>query len=163
MGGLVQDFSIRPATSGDSEQILGCLREAFEPFQADYTESAFAATVLSPEALRKRFSEMEILVACRGDAPVIGTISYCAANDEGRIRGMAVSPALQGTGVALALLMRAQSSLQRLNCRVVTLDTTAPLCRAIAFYERNGFERTGDVASFFGMELLIYRKELLPK
>jgi hypothetical protein len=27
------------------------------------------------------------------------------------------------------------------------------------FYERNGFRRTEEVAAFFGMELLAYRKQ----
>jgi hypothetical protein len=34
------------------------------------------------------------------------------------------------------------------------------LKRAIRFYERNGFRRTGEVSQFYGMELIAYRKAL---
>jgi hypothetical protein len=42
----------------------------------------------------------------------------------------------------------------------VTLDTTAPLVRAIRFYERNGYARSGAVSNFYGMQLYEYRKVL---
>src|SRR5262249_29977268 len=47
-----------------------------------------------------------------------------------------------------------------LGCRTVTLDTTGVLRKAMRFYEKNGFRATGEVSSFFGMELFGYRKEL---
>src|SRR5262249_16302573 len=46
------------------------------------------------------------------------------------------------------------------GCVRITLDTTAPLERAVAFYERNGFARTGRVRDFFGMPLHEYGKTL---
>jgi hypothetical protein len=42
----------------------------------------------------------------------------------------------------------------------VTLDTTAPLVRAIRFYERHGYVRSGAVTDFFGMPLYEFRKGL---
>ena len=42
----------------------------------------------------------------------------------------------------------------------MTLCTTRPLQRAIRFYEKNGFHATGEVSSFFGMDLLSYRKDI---
>jgi ribosomal protein S18 acetylase RimI-like enzyme len=73
---------------------------------------------------------------------------------------MAVRPEPQGRGVAVALLRQAESDLRQLHCASVTLDTTSLLSRAMRFYERGGFRRTGQTASFFGMELLAYQKEL---
>jgi hypothetical protein len=48
------------------------------------------------------------------------------------------------------------------GCSFATLDTTAPLARAIRFYERNGYVRSGVIADFFGMALFEYRKQLQP-
>ena len=43
-------------------------------------------------------------------------------------------------------------------CTRITLDTTEPLQRAIHFYEKNNYRRTGKVTDFFGMLLIEYAK-----
>jgi ribosomal protein S18 acetylase RimI-like enzyme len=73
---------------------------------------------------------------------------------------MAVRPAWEGFGVAERLLNQVESELRELHCSAITLDTTRPLQRAIRFYEKHGFRPTGEIASFFGMDLFAYRKEL---
>lgn len=157
---MEKTYSIRRATPDDAPGILDCLRRAFEPYRESYTAPAFTDTVLTPEALQKRQSEMRILVAADATNRIIGTIAYKASTGEGHIRGMAVLPEHQGCGVARALLGQAESDLRALHCRSVTLDTTRPLSRAMRLYERSGFRRTGEIASFFGMELFGYQKEL---
>lgn len=157
---IPKDFSVRRATLADGAEILQCLKEAFAPYRCQYTELAFSDTVLTPETLRKRFSETQVLVAVDDSGQVIGTIAYHVANGEGHIRGMAVRPERQGCGVAEYLLERVEGDLCELRCQAITLDTTEPLQRAIRFYEKNGFRRTGEIASFFGMELFAYRKAL---
>jgi putative acetyltransferase len=74
---------------------------------------------------------------------------------------MGVVPASQGAGVADQLLEAIESELKVAGCSLVTLDTTAPLARAIRFYERHGYVRSGAVSDFFGMPLYEYRKVLL--
>lgn len=157
---MEKTYSIRRATPDDASGILDCLRQAFEPYRESYTRQAFTDTVLTPEAYEKRRSEMRILVAVDATNRVIGTIAYRASHGEGHIRGMAVRPEHQGSGVAGALLGQAESDLRELHCKSVTLDTTRPLSRARHFYERSGFRRRGEIASFFGMELFAYQKEL---
>ncbi len=49
---------------------------------------------------------------------------------------------------------------QALGCARITLDTTEPLQRAMRFYERNGYQRTGHVGNFFDMPLIEYAKLL---
>jgi len=78
----------------------------------------------------------------------------------GHIRGMAVLPDYQGKGAADQLLHAAEAALRAAGCTRVTLDTTAPLQRAIRFYERNGYRATGHVSDFYGMELFEYEKDL---
>ena len=55
----------------------------------------------------------------------------------------------------------AESTLAKDGCSVISLDTTAPLERAIRFYEGNGFQRTGKVTDFFGMPLYEYAKKII--
>lgn len=153
-------FWVRRARGDDSQGILDCLRQAFAPYQRSYTPDAFADAVLTLEALQTRMSEMQLLVAVDAYNRVIGTIAYRASNGQGHLRGMAVRPEKQWCGVAIALLVRAESDLLSLRCRSVTLNTTRPLSRAMHLYERTGFRRTGEIGSFFGMELVKYRKQL---
>jgi ribosomal protein S18 acetylase RimI-like enzyme len=62
--------------------------------------------------------------------------------------------------VAKSLLDRAESDLRKLGCHIMTLCTTKPLQRAIHFYEKNGFHASGEVGSFFGMDLVSYGKDI---
>lgn len=73
---------------------------------------------------------------------------------------MAVVPGLQGSGVAAALLQAAETELRENGCLWATLDTAAPLMRAIRFYPRHGFAPSGRASDFFGMPLYEYRKAL---
>lgn len=152
--------AVRFATLADSRGILECLAQAFAPYRDQYSQGAFLDTVLTAERLRRRLSEMRILVAQDGSGCVAGTVAYKIEGGEGHIRGMAVRPASQGAGVAGCLLGRVEADLRVAGCKWVALDTTRPLIRAICFYERNGFRPTEAISSFFGMELVGYRKEL---
>src|SRR5262249_47204743 len=97
---------IRKATNSDSEGILCCLRDSFEPLRASYTPDAFLDTVLTPATVRQRLADMTVLVAIDAEGEVIGTISYALlSRDEGHIRGMAVRPDWQRFGVAQRLLV----------------------------------------------------------
>jgi GNAT superfamily N-acetyltransferase len=73
---------------------------------------------------------------------------------------MAVRPEWQGAGVAAQLLRRVESELRERKCSRVSLDTTEPLRRAMRFYERNGYQRSGNVKDFFGMVMMEYIKKL---
>ena len=104
---------------------------------------------------------MTILVAEHAGM-IVGTIGYEAgAHGEGHLRGMAVRRSAQGGGLAERLLSAAEGALRDAGCDRVTLDTTRPLTRAIAFYERHGYAPTGLSQDFFGMELVEYEKRLL--
>ena len=154
-------FAIRPATSSDAAGILACLAAAFEPYRSNYTPQAFADTVLAPATLARRLKEMVIFVAADDSGRILGTIACSiVGSGEGHLRGMAVLPSLQGAGVAARLLEYAESYFLENNCTRISLDTTAPLQRAIRFYERSGFQPSGKVQDFFGMPLFEYAKTL---
>lgn len=154
-------FTLREAARADAPGILGCLAEAFEPYRHAYTTGAFADTVLTAEALERRFGCMTILVATVAGESVVGTISWSRTrNDEGHLRGMAVRSAWQGCGVASQLLALAEAMLRAEGCRRAALDTTEPLTRAMAFYRRHGYSSTGRTEDFFGMPLHEFAKDL---
>ena len=154
-------FSIRRATAGDVEQILDCLQKAFHPFRGDYTDAAFADTVLAPDTIHQRLATMAVFVASGGDDALLGTIA-CNVRDngEGHIRGLAVRPEWQGRGAAQLLLDAAERELRQQKCSRISLDTTLPLRRAIRFYERNGYRPSGKVTDFFGMPLFEHVKTI---
>jgi GNAT superfamily N-acetyltransferase len=156
-------FAIRKATRGDVAGILACLAGAFEPYREQYTPEAFEDTVLTRATLDQRMQSMTVLVAENPRETVVGTVACGLASPaEGHLRGMAVSPGWQGAGVAQQLLARAESELQARGCSRITLDTTVPLERAMRFYEKNGYRRSGKVADFFGMLLIEYVKQVVP-
>jgi GNAT superfamily N-acetyltransferase len=158
---MAEDVSIRRADLDEADEVLDCLHEAFAPYRDKYSHEAFYDAALTAESLRRRLTEMTVLVAVDQVGQIVGTVAYhLRPTGEGHFRGMAVRPRAQGSGVARLLLDRLESDLRDLGCSAVTLDTTAPLERAIRFYEQNGFRSTGQVGSFFGMPLFEYRKDL---
>jgi ribosomal protein S18 acetylase RimI-like enzyme len=151
---------IREAQLEEAEAISVCLNSAFEPFRSQYTAEAFDDTVPSLEAIRERMVQMKVYVAITGEGEIVGTIASGTQGEEGHLRGMAVRPTWQGRGIAEQLLDTAEVDLLAAGCRRVSLDTTAPLARAIRFYRRNGFVPTTRITDFFGMPLYEYAKPL---
>ncbi|MCI0353915.1 MAG: GNAT family N-acetyltransferase [Acidobacteria bacterium] len=154
-------FRVRRAGIEDAQGILDCLHSAFEPYRKQYTPAAFQDTVLSRDTIEQRLADMTVFVAITDAGRIIGTIGCKPENtQEGHIRGMAVDPERQASGVAQRLLESVEAELRDRGCSVISLDTTQPLQRAIRFYERNGFRATGKVTDFFGMPLYEYVKRL---
>ncbi|HEY6290234.1 MAG TPA: GNAT family N-acetyltransferase [Terriglobia bacterium] len=104
---------------------------------------------------------MLMLVATSGSGDVVGTVGCSVVSaGEGHLRSMAVRPEWQGHGVAGRLLDHVEAELCERKCSRISLDTTEPLQRAISFYEKRGFRRSGLVADLFGMPLFEYIKTL---
>jgi GNAT superfamily N-acetyltransferase len=156
-------FSIRRATPADAAGILNCLNVAFAAYRERYTPAAYADTVLNTETIYERMACMALFVAVRESGEIVGTIGcQVTLPGEGHLRGMAVLPQWQGHGVAADLLNAAEADLRYQHCARITLDTTEPLQRAMRFYERNGYRRSGKVADFFDMPLFEYVKTIKP-
>lgn len=154
-------MTVREATHADTSAILACLSAAFEVYRDSYTPAAFADTILTEETLQKRLREMTVFVTTNSSGGIVGTIACHIVNsEEGHIRGMAVLPVAQGSGIAARLLTHAEAHFRQRNCKRISLDTTAPLKRAIQFYERSGFSPSGKVQDFFGIPLYEYVKAL---
>src|SRR5262249_2671536 len=113
------------------------------------------------DTVKQRLAAMIVLVASTRERAILGTVGYqLLAGGEGHIRGMAVRPSWQARGIAQQLLDTVEAELRDRNCSRIRLETTAPLKRAMRFYERNGFRPSGTVTDFFGMPLFEYVKTL---
>jgi ribosomal protein S18 acetylase RimI-like enzyme len=155
------DAVIRRARADDAYGLLDCLLRAFEEYRGDYTEEAFASTVLTPETMRRRLREMAVYVAQNHDGTVSGTISWSKAGPkEGHLRGMAVRPEFQGSGLGGRLLRRVERDMRAAGCSIASLNTTAVLRRAIGFYEKRGYRGTGRAREWFGMSIHEFSKDL---
>ena len=152
---------IRRGRTGDAEAVHACLQAAFEPFRSQYTRGAFEDTVPGMQAVRDRMARMTVYVAVTVDGEIVGTVAAAACGEVGHLRGMGVLPGWQGRSVAEKLLRAAENGLLDTGCIRLSLDTTAPLERAIRFYQRNGFAPSGKVTDFFGMPLYEYVKILV--
>jgi ribosomal protein S18 acetylase RimI-like enzyme len=154
---------IRSAIVEDARAILHCLSAAFEPYSSQYTPLAYLDTVMTPDTLLQRLQSMTVFVAVDARNHVVGTIGGAAVSaSEGHLRGMAVPPEHHGRGIAQRLLEAMEKHLIDKGCTRISLDTTEPLQRAMRFYEKNGFHRTGKTSDFFGMPLIEYAKHLRP-
>lgn len=152
---------MRRARVEDAAGILDCLATAFSPYEASYTPAAYVDTVLTAESIVGRLEAMHVFVAVGDGDAIVGTIA-CAMVDEteGHLRGMAVVPVWQGHGIAERLLQAAEADLVVQGCVRITLDTTEPLQRAMRFYEKHGYRRSGRVTDFFGLALHEYVKKI---
>ncbi len=154
-------FTLRRAVPPDVGAWTRCLREAFAPFRAAYTAAAYRDTVLSGARARTRLRRMTVWLAVDPAGAVVGTLGWRRVSRRtGLLRGMAVTPAWQGTDVARSLLERAMTELARAGCERVVLGTTAPLERARSFYRRCGFRESGRTADFFGMPVTVFELRL---
>ena len=98
-------LAIRGAVVQDAAAILACLDAAFVPYRAQYTPSAYLDTVLTLETMYARLASMSVVVAVTSAGAIVGTVaSQVLPSGQGHLRGMAVLPEWQGTGVAARLL-----------------------------------------------------------
>jgi predicted N-acetyltransferase YhbS len=154
-------ISIRKADPADFQGILECFQEAFAAYRSVYTPDAFHDTVVGPQALESRMATMCVFVAASSSGEVVGTVACNVVGlDEGHIRGMAVRPAWHGVDVSGKLIRSVETELRDRGCTRISLDATLPLQRAMRFYEKHGFRRSGRIGDFYGMELVEFVKTL---
>jgi N-acetylglutamate synthase-like GNAT family acetyltransferase len=120
--------------------IASVMRGSFVEYESAYTLEAFAATISTPDGIRKRIEEGPVWIALR-DGAVIGTVSVVPKGESLYIRGMAVGPQAREAGVGRALLNCAEEFAVQCGFKSLILSTTPFLSRAIRLYEKYGFVR----------------------
>jgi ribosomal protein S18 acetylase RimI-like enzyme len=146
----------------DINDIHLVLLRAFEPYNNNYTNDAFNATVLSPIEIKNRVlgEEYEIYLV-KINEQVIGTVSISKKDQHQlHIRSMAVHPDYQKRGIGLFILKKIVELAKIKNINSLFLETSKPLKAAIKFYKKNGFIFTGVTHNFYGIEIYEMIKRL---
>ena len=156
------ELRIRVARIGDAPAIFAVLDAAFSPFRQCYPEAAYDATAVPLPVMEARIRSKDetVLVVTEGDE-VVGTVSLKIIDGRDlHFYTMGVSPSQQGKGVGRLLFEAIEEQARRSGCRRMTLETSAPLSRAIHAYEKHGFKRTGKVRPYHGTEVFEMAKEI---
>lgn len=132
------DIGIRRAVPDEAEEISHLIREAFAPFESQYTVDAFEHTMPSAETVRERFAEGPIWAALENDV-MVGTVSGLPDGDRFYIRSMAVKPSAQRLGIGQRLLETLEAFAREAGFERLYLYTTFVLPGAKRLDENNGF------------------------
>jgi ribosomal-protein-alanine N-acetyltransferase len=152
---------IRLARATEAKEIHQILSEAFEPYRPSYTAEAYSVTVPSPREIEQRIRDprTDVLVAALHDE-VIGTVTvHEKAENELHAGSMAVNPNFQGQGIGQRLLEEVERLARERSRPTISLESFEPLTKAIALYERYGFERTGKERPYHGITIFEMRKD----
>jgi ribosomal protein S18 acetylase RimI-like enzyme len=144
----------RKAKINDKEKIYNILLNSFKPYKKDYTEKGYYSTILSPEKIEERINEniFKIFVVTI-DKKIVGTVSILHQDDRYYIRSMAVEPDYQNKGVGLFILENIFDIAKNENIKKISLESFKPLKKAVRFYEKHGFKKTGIIKDLYGNEI----------
>jgi GNAT superfamily N-acetyltransferase len=134
-------FELRPVLRQDVPSVIALVRRTLDEF--GITFGVGAETDAQLEALPGSYTSVggAFFVACEGEA-LLGTAGI-APVEAGvfELRKMYLDPKARGGGMAQALFDACIAPARTHEARMVVLDTTEQMTRAIRFYERNGFVR----------------------
>lgn len=126
-------------------------READARAVAVIETAAFKADWMGYDRLALNISNGEVLVAEIGDRVVGFSVLKCRqGRSTASLVTIAISPAVTGQGFGPALLDAAEHEATRRGFRLMRLEVRADNHRAISFYERAGFFRTGIKPKYYG-------------
>lgn len=109
------------------------------------------------DGLRTSESEIQQLITsnhakillCFDDAELIGSVCIERANQTAHIGMFVVLPSLQNRGVGKALLAEAEKlAIEKWAVTLFQMHVISIRHELIAFYERRGYRRTGEVGAF---------------
>ncbi|MGZ5030358.1 MAG: GNAT family N-acetyltransferase [Methylobacter sp.] len=146
--------SITKAEKHDAGQIADLVNSAY---RGEYSKQGWTTEADLLAGRRTVTDEIEQLIAtddsmfllCKAEAQLIGSVHLQKQADQVYLGMLAVSPPLQGRSVGKQLLFAAEQAAQRIwavNKSVMSvIESRSEL---IAFYERNGYRRTGKNKAF---------------
>ncbi|MBE0432812.1 GNAT family N-acetyltransferase [candidate division WOR-3 bacterium] len=159
---MTSTIEIRDAVTRDIRDIHETLSEAFQPYRKCYTEEAYDITVCSYQEIANRINneQVDVLVA-ESNGSIVGT-GAARVKDEGKLylSSMAVRPAVQGKGVGYYLLTEIERRAKIRQCDVISLECCEFLKMAICLYRRFGYNRTGLVRPYHGIQVFEMKKRL---
>jgi ribosomal-protein-alanine N-acetyltransferase len=133
--------ALRAYTPGDFAEIVALDRECFEPGVA-YSNREMGRFLA--------FATRVAVVAERGGTIAGFCIGYLAPGRAGHIITLDVREADRRTGVGKALLEATIARLAKAGAPETLLEVDVANAAAIAFYERLGFQRAGEIPDYYG-------------
>ena len=138
---------LRPAEAEDSDFAWGVRTAAFRPYMERAGGWDEAAERRRHE---RRFREQELHVVEWEGEPA-GIVAMVMAEDCLRLNQLCIAPAHQGRGIGGACLLRLLERAGKCGLPV-RLQSLKVNPRALAFYERHGFRRTGESDTHYLLE-----------
>ena len=147
----VNGIVLRTVGAEDAAQMAALMRRGYAqtPFM-NSTEDEFRVTDAEEAAFLKGMedSERNCMIGAWLDGALVGNVSVCAVDGRRRLRhratlGIAVVQEAWGRGVGSLLLDAALQTAASAGFRQMELEVAADNARAIALYERFGFETYG--------------------
>lgn len=136
----IHEIEVRPFTPDDAEQVSQLIATTMRRSNSeDYPLARLEPLIsyFSPDKLRQLAAERHCLIAQFG-GDVVGT----AALDGDHLATFFVHPSHQGRGVGTRLLMELEAAARGAGVAAVRVDASVT---GVAFYERRGYRRTGEV------------------
>jgi len=150
----------RKAKINDTDKIYNTLSKSFEPYKKYFTKKGYNSAVLSSDEIQERIKKNIFKVyVVTIDNKIVGTTSIIQKNDRYYIRSLAVEPDYQNKGIGLFILENIFKIAKKENIKKISLDSFKPLNKAVNFYEKHGFKKTGITKDLYGNEIFEMLKE----
>lgn len=151
----------RKAKINDTDKIYNTLINSFVSYKKYFTKKGYNSTILSHKEIQERIKKNIFKVyVVTIDNKIVGTTSIIQQNDRYYIRSMAVEPDYQNKGIGLFIFENIFNIAKNENIKKISLDSFKPLKKAVRFYKKHGFKKTGIKKDLFGNEIFEMVKEL---
>ncbi len=164
---------VRSAVAGDVEAIVDLVQSAYrgESSREGWTTEADLLDGQRTDADEVRELLPRLLVA-ENEGIIVGSCALSPRDGQAYFGMFAVRPRLQGGGIGSALLGAAEERARGWGCARLEMTVLSVRTDLISFYERRGYEATGEVRPFpygdprfglprvDGLELAVYAKPL---
>lgn len=149
-------LTYRPALLADVEHIVALVNSAYrgESSRAGWTTEAdlLGGQRTDVDEVRSLIgAEESIMLLCFNDAELTGTVHLQHAHLAAHMSMLVIKPGLQGQGLGKKLMQEVEATaikmwgVKKMLMHVITLRH-----ELIAFYERRGYRRTGQLKAFPG-------------
>ena len=158
---LTAPMELRTANETDVEAVLALVQSAYrgEPSRAGWTTEADLLDGPRIDADELRSLLPHLIVAEQADE-VVGCCQLRDEDGHAHFGLFAVRPSMQGAGVGSLLLAEAERRASALGFSHIEMNVLTARPDVIAFYERRGYEDTGDRLPLEHAAAILLRGEL---
>jgi len=159
---------IQFVTRSDVEEFIQCYIQVFQTLYDVLPEDYVTRQITdasTPEYHQKVRSLLDdfnnILLISQQNETVTGIAWGNVKEGAAWLGFMGVKKPFRGKGLGRSLLKRFIDESKERGARKISLDTDPSLVAAIRLYESEGFHREGTVVNPHGLELILFRKNLI--